>query len=71
MAAKLHASYADEADEPSPAELRFLRSEGFMLATKRAEPGECTHAAAGAVPDEVVSSWSVHTLPDSQDSTST
>ena len=32
LAATLHASYADEADEPSAAGLRFLRSEGFMLA---------------------------------------
>ena len=27
---------------------------------KRAEPGECTHAVAGAAPDEVASSWSVN-----------
>ena len=32
LAATLHASYAGEADEPSAAGLRFLRSEGFMLA---------------------------------------
>ena len=60
MAAELHASYAGEADERSPAELRFLRSGGFMLATKRSEPSECTHALAGAAPDEVVSSWSIN-----------
>ena len=52
--------YADEADEPSAAELHFLCSEEFMLAAKRSEPGECTHAVPGAAPDEVVSGWSVN-----------
>ena len=54
----LCASYVDVADKPSAAELRFLRSEGFMLPSKSFEPCESTHAVPGMAEDEVVSSWS-------------
>ena len=59
LAAKLHESYIGETDEPSTAELGFLRSEGLMLPARRCEPDECTHAVPGAAPDEVASGWSL------------
>ena len=58
LAEKLKESYADSADEPSDAELRFVRSEGFMLPARDFEPTESTHAVPGMAADEVVSSWS-------------
>ena len=58
LAATLYASYADGTDEPSAAELRFLRSEGFMLSSKSFEPSESTQAVPGLAENEVVSSWS-------------
>ena len=58
LAATLHASYAEEADEPSTRELRFMCLGSFMLAAKKFEPDECTHAVPGVASDAVVSGWS-------------
>ena len=60
LAAELNERYTDKADTPSPDELNFLRSEGFMLPMRRTDPDESTYTVPDKGLDEVVSGWSIN-----------
>ena len=60
LTVELNGHFADDAEAPTNAELRFLHSEGFMLSKKEFEQDESTFVVPGRAPDEVVSGWSVN-----------